>query len=67
MQKCVLIMGFTEIVLIGLIMLCFMEYVLFSHWGVSISNGIKMLWLISIKNSLQLENFRVKWAGDWQG
>ena len=41
MQKCVLIMGFTEIVLIGLIMLCFMEYVLFSHWGVSISNRHK--------------------------
>ena len=67
MQKCVLIMDFTETVLIDLIMLCFMECVLSSHWIVSISNGTKMLWLISIKNSLQLENSLVKWAGVWQG
>ena len=50
MQKCVLIMDFTETALIDLIMRYSMEYVLFSHWGVSISNGTKMLWLISIKN-----------------
>lgn len=41
--------------------------VLSSHWIVSISNGTKMLWLISIKNSLQLANSLVKWAGVWQG
>ena len=66
MQKCVLIMDFIEIVLIVLIMRCFTEYVLFLRWKVLISNGIKMLWHISIKNSLPLVSFREKWADVWQ-
>ena len=60
MQKCVLIMDFIETVLIVLIMQCFMEYVLFLHWKVLISNDIKTLLHISIKSSLPLENSREK-------
>lgn len=41
--KMVLIMGFTETVLIGLIMLYFMEYALFLHWIALILNSIKVL------------------------
>ena len=65
-QKCVLIMDFTETVLIAPIMRCFTEFVLFLHWKVLISNVIKTLWHISIKSSLPLESFREKWADVWQ-
>ena len=58
--------GFIETALIVLIMQCFTEYVLSLRWKVLISNGIKMLWHISIKNSLLLESFREKWADAWQ-
>ncbi len=60
MQKCVLIMDFIETVLIVLIMQCFMEYVLFLHWKVLISNDIKTLLHISIKSLLPLESSREK-------
>ena len=53
-------MDFIETVLIVLIMQCFMEYVLFLHWKVLISNDIKTLLHISIKSSLPLENSREK-------
>ena len=42
-------MDFIETVLIVLIMRCFMEYVLFLHWKVLISNDIKTLLHISIR------------------
>ena len=58
--KCVLIMDFIETVLIVLIMQCFMEYVLFLHWKVLISNDIKTLLHISIKSLLPLESSREK-------
>ena len=59
-QKCVLIMDFTETVLIDLIMRCFMAYVLSLHWTALISKGIKMLWPISIKSLLHPASFRGK-------
>ena len=58
--------GFYRTVLIALIMRCFTGYVLSLRWKVLISNGIKMLWHISIKNLLPLVSSREKWADAWQ-